>query len=92
MVCAIAGCIKYPLASGNSQDQVSQTERQLEAVSLGKASILKIKNKQSASKHLKLKQQQQKKPLPTKMHALFCVDENIEKDEKIAFHNPTTQI
>lgn len=88
-MCAIAGCIKYPLASGDSQDQVSQTERQLEAVSLGKASHPQDKNKQSASKHLKLKK---KKPLPTKMHALFCVEENIEKDEKIAFYNPTSQI
>ena len=89
-MCAIAGCIKYPLASGDSQDQVSQTERQLEAVSLGKASHPQDKNKQSASKHLKLKKK--KTTLPTKMNALFCVDENIEKDEKIAFHTPTTQI
>ena len=58
-------------------------------MSLGKASHPQDKNKQSASKHLKLKK---KKTLPTKMNALFCVDGNIEKDGKIAFHNPTTQI
>ena len=61
-------------------------------MSRGKASHPQDKNKQSASKPLKLKKTKTKTKLPTKMHALFYVDENIEKDEKIAFHNPTTQI